>query len=128
MNYNSIGAGLKVLEIKNVTKSVSKQGNDMFVWTMTDENGKDCTIYTVKTGTPSKDFMLKQVLKAMGIVKNEEGKYLFNINDIRGKKVLGDFYLDSNTNEVKLKGFLAYSENQDMVIEWEQHQEDLNGL
>jgi hypothetical protein len=97
----------------------------MFVWTVTNEDNKDYTVYTVKTGNPSKDFMLKQLLKAMGIQKSEDGKYLFNVNNIRGKKVLGDFYLDTNTNEVKLKGFLAYSENQDIEIGWEQTQEEL---
>ena len=128
MNYNSIGAGLKVLEIKNVVKSVSKNGNDQFVWNVTNEDNRDYTVYTVKTGIAKKDWMLKQLLKAIGIKKSEDGKYLFNVNNIRGKKVLGDFYLDTNTNEVKLKGFLEYSENQDMVVEWEQQQEDLNGL
>ena len=128
MNYNQIGAGLKVLEIKNVVKSVSKNGNDQFVWNVTNEDNRDYTVYTVKTGIAKKDWMLKQLLKAIGIKKSEDGKYLFNVNNIRGKKVLGDFYLDTNTNEVKLKGFMAYSENQDMVVEWEQQQEDLNGL
>ncbi len=53
--------------------------------------------------------MLKQLLKAIGIKKSEDGKYLFNVNNIRGKKVLGDFYLDTNTENVYLKTAGTYS-------------------
>lgn len=65
---------------------VSKSGNDMFVTTLK-KDSKKIDVYLV--ATPGKRWMLKSLLDCVGIKKNEQGKYLWDVTDVINKRVIG---------------------------------------
>lgn len=74
--------------IHEVEPSMSKKGNEMFIVTLKQEaTNKKIQCYLV--ATPGKRWMLKQLLSSVGIDKNAEGKYSWDIKDVLGKNVVG---------------------------------------
>ena len=80
--------GWRVFEIISCEPSVSKGGNEMFIFEFKDEE----TQYVDKTyavATQGKRFFLKSILAACGVPAAADGVYDWEIKDVIGKKIQG---------------------------------------
>ena len=87
--------GWRPFTIKEGKEATSKAGNAMFVFTIEDkETGYNEDIYIVRT--EGKRWILKAMLASIGIQKNEEGKYVYEMSDFVGKDIVGQVIHEPN--------------------------------
>lgn len=80
--------GLRNFTITACEEQTSKAGNQMFMFTMTDEETRqEDEVYAI--ATPGKRWFLKQILAACGVPASEDGVYDWDIKDVIGKEVQG---------------------------------------
>lgn len=84
----------------------SKAGNPMFIMQTRDvETGYIEPVFLVRT--EGKRWLLKSALEAVGIKRNEEGKYVYELTDLLNKVLFGevihepDEYINRNGDTVK---------------------------
>ena len=81
-------AGWRKFEIAKCMEEISKQGNEMLLITLIDEEThQEEKVYAVRT--PGKRWFLKSILTACGIEAGKDGVYEWDISDILDKKVEG---------------------------------------
>ena len=96
--------GQRELKIVSMEDTISKQGNAMFLTQVRDTaTGDEQTIYLVSV--QGKRWMLKSLLDSVGITKDNDGNYLWDIEDVVERVVSAkvvhqeESYLDNNAQE-----------------------------
>lgn len=98
--------GWRKFRINTVEPKISKSGNEMFVINITD----DKTSYSEDIYLISKEgkrWLLKELLSACGITKDEQGIYNWKESDLIGKEIFGlvehepQEYINRNGETVK---------------------------
>lgn len=83
--------GLGIVVVLDIEAKKSKAGNDMFVCKIKHcETGAIDTFWLVTT--KGKRWLLKTLLDAIGVTKDENGNHCFEFADLIEKKVLAEVY------------------------------------
>lgn len=87
--------GWRPFTIKSGEDKESKAGNKMFVFRIEDnETSNQEDIYIVRT--EGKRWLLKQMLMAIGVVPDADGKFTYEMSDFIGKEVVGKVIHEDN--------------------------------
>ena len=88
VDHSLFPEGWRFLRVKNVVESKSKAGNNQLVWTVedTEEKTQDI-IYTVSE--QGKRWALKNMLFACGVKIEDGEKYIFELEDLENKIIMG---------------------------------------
>ena len=88
--------GWRPFTIKSGEDKESKAGNKMFVFRIEDnETSNQEDIYIVRT--EGKRWLLKQMLTAIGIVPDTDGKFTYEMSDFIEKQLVGKVIHEDNT-------------------------------
>ena len=86
--FENLPNGWREFIIKDCKESVSKKGNEQFVFLFEDEEtSEQGDIYAI--AVPKRRWFLKQILFACNIVASEDGIYDWGIPDVLEKRVMG---------------------------------------
>lgn len=87
--------GKRIFTIKAVARNVSKQQNEMFEFTVVDDETKYEEVWYA-VAVEGKRFFLKQILSACGVVADKAGVFKWNDKSVVGKKVLAELVHEPN--------------------------------
>lgn len=108
-----IPEGERTMQINNCIESVSKSGNEMFIFTFMDlETFIELDVYAI--ATKGKRWFLKSVLDACGVSAGKDGIYEWDIKDVIDKTVSAIIKHEPN-NWVNQKGETIESKKMKVV-------------
>lgn len=112
-----IPEGLHEFKIISCEASVSKNGNDMFIIELFNNEHK-CTEKIYPISTQGKRWFLKTLLDVCGIEAAKDGVYSWNVDDIIGKDILCE--IEHEDNEWVNRDGETIKSKQNRIVNFEQ--------